>query len=113
MCELLVIFGQFWGEPWYGKNASLMESLPTGLRDVELTGRHFLSIPGLVAPQRPLPTTVHVGYEPQCARRGQDQTQRMRANDALPFTTLLLAQPRAGIGVTDGNCHRPAGVICG
>ena len=33
MLELLVIFGQCWGEPWYGKNAGRMEGLPTGLRE--------------------------------------------------------------------------------
>jgi hypothetical protein len=46
MFGLLIIFGQLWGEPWYENNAGLMEGLPTGFRDVELTGRRFLSVPG-------------------------------------------------------------------
>jgi hypothetical protein len=41
-----MIFGQSRAEPWYGKNAGLMQGLSTGLRDVELTGRHLLSVPG-------------------------------------------------------------------
>ena len=52
MFGLLVIFGQLWGKPWYGENTGLMEGLPTGLRDVELTGGRFLSVPGPVAAQR-------------------------------------------------------------
>src|SRR5215467_11022090 len=67
MCGLLVIFGKLWGEPWYGKNAGLMEGLPTGFRHVELTGGHFLSVPGPVAAQRHTRATIHVGNEPQRA----------------------------------------------
>jgi len=113
MFGLLFIFGQFWGKPWDGKNAGLVEGLPTGLRDVELTGRYFLSVPGPVATQRHLPPAIHVGNEPQRACRGQGQPQRIRPKDALPFATLFLAQTREGIGVADGNFHRPAGVIFG
>ena len=51
MFGLLVIFGQLWGEPWYGKNAGLMEGLPTGPHHVELTGGYFLSVPGPIAAQ--------------------------------------------------------------
>jgi len=51
MFGLLVIFGQVWGEPWYGKNAGLMEGLPTGLRYVQLTWCYFLSVPGPIAAQ--------------------------------------------------------------
>ena len=74
MFGLLIIFGQLWGEPWYGKNTGLMEGLPAGLRDVELTGRYFLSVPRPVAPQRHLHLAIHVGNEPQRACRSQDQT---------------------------------------
>jgi hypothetical protein len=52
MFGFLLIFGQLWGEPWYGKNPGCIEGLPTGLRDVELTGRYLLSVPGPVAAQR-------------------------------------------------------------
>jgi len=108
MFGLLAIFGQFWGEPWYGKNAGLMEGLPTGLRDVELTGGRFLSVPGPVAAQRHTRAAIHLVDKPQWACRGQDQTQRVRPHDALAFPTLLLAQTREGVGVTDSNFHRPA-----
>ena len=111
MFGLLVIFGQFWGEPWYGKNASLMERLPTGLRDVELTGCRFLSVPGPVATQRHTRAAINLVDKPQRACRGQDQTQRVRPHDTLAFPTLLLAQTREGVGVTDGNVHRPAVAI--
>ena len=43
MFGLFIIFGQLWGEPWYGKNTGLMEGLPTGLCYIELTGCHLLS----------------------------------------------------------------------
>src|SRR5512134_799978 len=111
MCGLLVIFGHLWGEPWYGKNASLMEGLPTGLRHVELTGRRFLSVPGPVAAQRHPRGAINVGHEPPCTCRGQDHAQCVGPDDALAFPTLLLAQTREGIGVTDGNFHRPAAPI--
>ena len=111
MFGLLVIFGQLWGEPWEGKNAGLMEGLPTGLRDVELTGCRFLSVPGPVAAQRHTRAAINLVDTPQGACRGQDQTQRVCPHNALAFTTLLLAQTRAGVGVTDGNFHRPAVAI--
>src|SRR2546425_5929070 len=107
MFGLLVIFGQFWDEPWYGKNASLMERLPTGLRDVELTGCRFLSVPGPVATQRHTRAAINLVDKPQRACRGQDQTQRVRPHDTLAFPTLLLAQTREGVGVTDGNFSVP------
>jgi hypothetical protein len=44
MFGLLLTFSKIRSEPWYGKNASLVESLPTGFRHVELTRRHFLPI---------------------------------------------------------------------
>jgi hypothetical protein len=111
MCGLLVIFGKFWGEPWYGKNAGLMEGLPTGFRHVELTGGHFLSVPGPVAAQRHTRATSHVGNDPQRACRRQDQTQRVGADDALPLATLVLPQPGEGVTVTDRNFHGPAVAI--
>src|SRR5215510_15839380 len=97
MFGLLVIFGQLWGEPWYGKNTGLIEGLPTGLRDVELAGCHFLSVPGPVAAQRHPRATLHVGNEPQGACCYQDQTQRVGPNDALPFAALVLPQPSEGV----------------
>src|SRR5215471_4491206 len=111
MFGLLVIFGQLWGEPGYGKNTSLMEGLPTGLRDVELTGCHFLSVPGPVAAQRHTRATIHVGNEPQRTCRRHDQTQRVGADDALPLATLVLPQPGEGVTVADRNFHGPAVAI--
>src|SRR5262249_32988728 len=111
MCGLLVIFGQLWGEPWYGKNTGLMEGLPTGLRDVELTGGHFLSVPGPVAAQRHTRAAIHRGNEPPRTCRHQDQTQRVGTDDTLPLTTLVLPQPGAGVTVPDRNCPGPAVAI--
>jgi hypothetical protein len=64
MFRLLLIFGQVWDEPWYGKNTGLMEGFPTGLRDVELTRSYFLSVPGPVAAQWHLRAAIHMRYEP-------------------------------------------------
>ena len=111
MFVLLVIFGQLWDKPWYGKNASPMKGLPTGFRHVELTGGRFLSVPGPVAGQRYTRAALNLVNKPQRACRGQDQTQRVGPDDALAFPTLLLAQTREGVGVTDGNFHRPAVAI--
>ena len=111
MFGLLIIFGQLWGEPWYGKNAGLMEGLPTGFRHVELTWRYFLSVPGPVATQRHRRATIHVRNEPQCACRCHDQTKRVGADDALPLATLVLPEPVKGVTVTDGNFHGPAVAI--
>src|SRR5215831_21242643 len=112
MCGLLVIFGKLWGEPWYGKNAGLMEGLPTGFHHVELTGGHFLSVPGPVAAQRHTRAAIHVGNAPQCAGRRQEQTQRMGADDVLPLATLVLPEPGAGMTVPDSYFHGPAVAIC-
>ena len=113
MFGLLVIFGPLWGKPWYGKNAGLLEGLTTGLRDIELTGSHFLSVPGPVAAQRHPGAAINLVDKPQRTGRGQDQTQGVCPDDALAFPTLLLAQPREGVGVTDGNLHCPAiAILC-
>src|SRR5262245_47456300 len=111
MCGLLIIFSHLWGEPWYGKNTGLMEGLPTGLHDVELTWCYFLSVPGPVAAQRHTRATIHMGNEPQCACRHHDQTQRVGADDALPLATLVLPQPGEGVTVTDRNFYGPAVAI--
>src|SRR5919198_4313595 len=111
MFGLLVIFGQFWGEPWYGKNAGRMEGLPTGLRYVKLAGGRFLSVPGPVAAQRHTRAAINLVDKPQRACRGQDQTPWVRPDDALAFPALLLAPTREGVGVTDGDVHRPAVAI--
>src|ERR1700739_5145513 len=111
MFGLLVIFGELWDEPWYGKNTSLLEGLPTGLRDVELTGGYFLSVPGPVAAQRHPCAAINVGNEPQRAGRRQDHTQRVGTDDALPLAALVLPEPSKGVTVTDGNFHAPAVAI--
>src|SRR5262249_6251088 len=111
MFGLLVIFGQFWGEPWYGKNTGLIEGLPTGIRHVELAGCHFLSVPGSVAAQRHTRATIHVGHGPQRACYRHDHTRRVAADDTLPLATLVLPQAGAGVPVTDRHCHGPAVAI--
>src|SRR5215467_6336606 len=88
-----------------------MEGLPAGLRDIELPGSRCVSVPGPVAAQRHPRAAITLVDKPQCACRGQDQTQRVCPYDALVFPTLLLAQTREGVGVTDGNFHRPAVAI--
>ena len=112
MFGLLVIFGQIRGEPWYGKNAGLMEGLPTGLtpRPVDLVPLSVCTRAdsGTDAPAVPRSTCVD---EPQRACRRHDQTQRVGAHDALPLATLVLPQTIEGVGVTDGNFHGPAVAI--
>jgi hypothetical protein len=111
MFGLLVIFGQLWGEPWYGKNAGLMEGLPTGLPYVQLTWSYFLSVPGPIAAQRHSCAALNLLDEPQCAGSRHDQTHRVGTHDALVFATLILPQTSEGVGVTKSNFHRPAGAI--
>src|SRR5919197_4203408 len=101
MFGLLMIFGQIRAEAWYGKNAGLMESLPTGLRHVELTWRHLLSVPRPIAAQRYSRAALNLVDKPQRACRCHDQTKRVGAEDALPRATLVLPRPIAGITVTD------------
>src|ERR671927_3262 len=111
MFGFLLIFGQIWGEPWYGKNPAGIEGLPTGLRNVELTGRSLLSVPGPVAAQRHTYPAIHVGNEPQRACRRQGQPQCVGPDDALPLAALVLPEPAEGVTVTDGNFHGPAAAI--
>ena len=111
MFRLFVTFSKIRSEPWYGKNAGLVEGLPTGLRHVELTRRHFLPIPGPVVAQRHTYATLNVSNEPQRACRCQDHTQRVGPDDALPLAALILPQPRKGVTVTDRNFHSPAVAI--
>ena len=113
MFRLLVIFGQIRDEPWYGKNAGLMEGLSAGRRHVEWTWGHFLSVPGPIATQWYLRTTIHLGNEPQRAGSGHDHTKRVGAYDALALATLLLPQTIEGVGVANVNFHRPAAAILG
>ena len=51
--------------------------------------------------------------EPQRASRREDQTKRVRAHDVLPLATLILPQPIEGVGIADGNFHRPAVALRG
>jgi hypothetical protein len=100
---LLVIFGQFWGEPWYGKNAGLMKGLPTGLHYVQLTWCYLLSVPGPIATQRHSGAVLNLLDEPQRAGSRHDQTQRVGTEDALVLATLILPQASEGVGVTKSN----------
>src|SRR5262249_54257627 len=108
-----MIFGQIRTEPWYGKNAGLVQGLPTGLRHVKLTWRYFLSVPRPIAAQRHGRAALNLVDKPQRACRRHDQTKRIGADDALPLPTLVLPQPMEGVTVTDGNFHRPAvAILC-
>jgi hypothetical protein len=70
MFGLLGIFGPLWGEPWYGKNASLMEGCTAGLYYVKLTWDAFLPILGPIATPRCLRAMLNAVDEPQRAGRG-------------------------------------------
>src|SRR5215471_1031484 len=111
MFGFLLIFGQIWGEPWYGKNPGCIEGLPTGFRDVELTGRYLLSVPGPVAAQRHTRAAINVGNEPQRPGRRPYHTQRVGTDDALPLAALVLPEPGEGVAVTDRNFFDPAVAI--
>jgi hypothetical protein len=50
MFRLLRIFGQSWGEPWYGKNAGRVQGLTTGPHHIQLLGATFCLYLG--APRR-------------------------------------------------------------
>ena len=82
--------------------------LSTGLRHVELTWGHFLSVPGPIATKRYLRAAIPLGHEPQRAGRGHDQTKRVGAYDALALATLILPETIEGIGVTNFNFDGPA-----
>ena len=111
MFGLLIIFGQLWDEPWYGKNTGLLQGLSTSPHHIQLTGRHFLSVPGPIAAQRHTGAALNVGDKPQRACRRHDQTTCVGAHDAVPFTALFLPQTIEGIGIADGNFHGPAVAI--
>ena len=111
MFGLLVIFGQIWGEPWYGKNSRFLKGLTTGPHDVKLAGSNLLSVPRPVVAQRERHAVFDLVDKPQRACRRHDQTERIGADDTLPLPALVSPQPSEGIGVTDGNFHGPAVVI--
>ena len=67
MFRLLRIFSQSWGEPWYGKNAGLVQGLTTGRHHIQLTGGYFLSIPGPVVAQIACRATLDLVDKPQGA----------------------------------------------
>jgi hypothetical protein len=65
----------------------------------------------VIAAQRHTRAAINLVDTPQRASRGQDQTARVCPYDALALPTLLLAQTREGVGVTEGNVPRPAVAI--
>ena len=108
MFRLLRIFDQLWGEPWYGNNSCFLQGRTTGPHHIELAGSQLLSVPWPIAAQRERHAAFDVVDTPQRACCGQDHTQRVGADDALPLAALSVPQAIAGIRVTDGNFHRPA-----
>ena len=111
MFGLLVIFGHLWGEPWYGKNTSLLEGFTAGPHHVQLTGGFFLSVPGPRAAQIECRAALDLVDKPQGACRHHDQTERIGTDDALPLPALIAPQPSVGVGVTNGNFHGPTVAI--
>jgi hypothetical protein len=103
-----MIFGQSWGEPWYGKNSRFLQGLTTGPPHIQLTGGHFLSVPGPRGTPIACGATLALVDKPQGACRRHDHTKRIGADDALPLPALLSPQPIEGMGVTDGHFHGPA-----
>ena len=85
------------------ENAGLMERLQTGFGHVELTWRHFLSVPGPVAAQRHTGAAFNSVDTLQHAYHSHDQTPRVRPHDVLPFTTWIWAQTSKDVGVTNFN----------
>src|SRR5918996_1705188 len=111
MFGLLMIFGQIWGKPWYGKNSSLVQSLTTGPHHIQLAGSNLVPIPRPIAAQIHTRTALDLVEKPQRAGRRHDQPKRIGTDDALPFATLILPEPIEGVGVTDFDFHRPAVAI--
>jgi hypothetical protein len=111
MFGLLVIFGQVWGEPWYGKNSGFIEGVTTGPHHVPLTGGSLLSGPRPITAQMARRAARNWAEKPPWACRGPDQTERVGTDAALLLTALLLAPPVEGIRVAAVNFHRPAVAI--
>ena len=107
-----MIFGQSEGEPWYGKNAGLVQGLPTGFRHVELTGGYFLSVPRPIVTQIARRTTLDLVDKPQGTAAAMTK-RNVLAPTTLPLPALISPQPIEGIGITDGNFHGPAVAILG
>jgi hypothetical protein len=111
MFGLLVIFGQFWGEPWYGKNAGFIEGFTTGPHHVQLPGGYLLSVPRPITAQMERRAALNWADNPQGACRCHAQTARVGTDDAWPLPALILSQPVEGMRVADFNCHGPAVAI--
>ena len=73
MFGLLVIFGQFWGEPWYGKNSGFIEGFTTGPHHVQLTGGYLLSVPRPITAQMERRAALNLADKPQGACRCHDK----------------------------------------
>src|SRR5919198_2860722 len=111
MVRLLMIFGQIWDEPWYGKNPRLVQGFATGPDDVEMTGGAFVPVPGAIATEIQRVSLVGVFQEPQCARGGHHQAKRVGPDKTRDLAALVLAESVERMAVSNGNFDRPAGVI--
>src|SRR5918999_5901819 len=103
-----MICGQIGAEPWYGTNSRFLQGLTTSPHPSELAGSHLVSIPRSMTAQRARHATFDLVDKPQRTRCSHEQTKRIGTDDALPLPALSLPQTIEGVGVTDGNCHRPA-----
>jgi hypothetical protein len=114
MFGLLIIFSQLWGEPWDGTKARLLEGRTAGPHHGTWAWGSLLPVPGPRAAQRPLRRALLSTVDaPQSACRGEDHTSGVRPDAAFSCATLRVAPTSAGVGVTEGHCHRPAGTIGG
>jgi hypothetical protein len=107
----LVIFGQLWEKPWYGKNAGRKQSLSTSPHHLKLTGCHLLSVPRPIAAPRPPQPRSTWALHPSVRAAVMTKRHVWGPHDARPFTPWLLPQTIAGMGSAEGNFHGPAGAI--
>ena len=89
--RVVVIFSQILGEPWYGKDAGLVQGLATGPDDVQLAGRALLPVPRPIAVESDEVGPARLFQEPQRACRGQPEAQRVGPDDEGELPTLLVA----------------------
>ena len=111
MVGLLVVFGQIADNPRDGKNSGLVQSLMTDPYSIQLAGGTLLSVPWSIARQRDTRAVLDWVDKLQHARFCHARLERVRTDDAFPFAALFLPKPIEGIGVADGNFHRPADSI--
>jgi hypothetical protein len=109
----LLIYGKSWGEPWYGKNSSLLQRLAAGPDDVELAGGAFLAVPG--ARELEIAGTGLAGlcHKPQRTRGRQEEAQGVGPDHPFVLAALVLPKAGEGIAIANRNFYGPAVAILG